>query len=473
MTVAISLPTLRVSDEEDRLLRYHLDRLSAFRVRNDLKAAYYEGRQRVQMLGIAIPPSLQRIEAVVGWPATVVDVLEERLDFLGWSSETRGGALGLEDVYAANELDVDAGLAHLDALIHGVSFVIVGAGDHGEPSPLVTVESPLRVTGAYDGRVRRLTSALSVDRVSDAGEAEELTLYLPHESVRLSRSTGRGWAVADRDEHRLGRVPVVPLVNRPRASRADGRSEITRAVRSYTDQAVRTLLGMDVNREFYSAPQRYVMGADEEAFQDGDGNVRTGWEMVMGRILALPRDEDGEVPNVGEFKAASPAPYLAQVEGLSQLLAAEGSIPPEYLGFTSVKASSADAIRAAEARLVKRAERRQTTFGRAWREVGALALLVRDGAVPESYRSVGLDWRDAATPTRAAAADEAVKLVAAGILPADSPVTYKRLGFSPAEQKQIEADKRRERSTTRLQALAQAAAPEPVEEAAPNGSVQS
>jgi hypothetical protein len=93
---------------------------------------------------------------------------------------------------------------------------------------------------------------------------------------------------------------------------------------------------------------------------------------------------------------------------------------------------------------VKRAERRQSAFGRAWHEVGRLALLVRDGGIPADYDSVVSErWRDAATPTRAAASDEAVKLIGAGVLPPDSTVTYDRVGLSPADQKKVDVDKRR------------------------------
>src|SRR6185437_12500510 len=106
--------------------------------------------------------------------------------------------------------------------------------------------------------------------------------------------------------------------------------------------------------------------------------------------------------------------------------------------------ASADAIRAGEARLVKRAERRQASFGRAWREVGRLALLIRDGAIPEDYDTrVSVQWQDAATPTRAASADEAAKLVGSGILPADSEVTYNRIGLSLAEQAKVAVDRKR------------------------------
>ncbi|MGY2060685.1 phage portal protein, partial [Nocardia gipuzkoensis] len=178
------------------------------------------------------------------------------------------------------------------------------------------------------------------------------------------------------------------------------------------------------------------------------------------RFLAVRADEDNldAAPQVGQFPQGQPGPYLEHLRGLAQLISAESAIPPMYLGFTSDSASSADAIRAMEARLIKRAERRQTMFGRAWLEVGLLALLVRDGQAPADYAAnVWLKWRDAATPTRSAAADEAVKLTAAQILPPDSAVTYDRIGLSPMEQQQVEADKRRARVGGLLDGLRNAA----------------
>ena len=451
MAIALSLPTLSLTlDERDRI-EEHLARLAKFEGRNKIKAAYYEGKARVRDLGIAIPPSLVNIETVVGWPGTIVDVLEERLDWQGWTSADNEDPFELGDVYRENNLDVDAALGHLDSLIYGTSFVVVGAGFAGEPQPLVTVESPRNMTGTWNGRLRRLDSALSVDEVRE-GRAVAVTLYLPDETISAVRA-GYGWTATNRDAHRMGRVPVAVLPNRPRASRVEGRSEISRAIRSLTDQGVRTLLGMEINREFYSAPQRYAMGVDEGSFVNADGRTLTGWEAVMGRMLALPANEDGELPQVGQFNPASPTPYLEQVRGLSQMIASEGAVPAPYLGFVTDNPTSADAIRQAENRLVKRAERRQVVFGRAWREVAHLALLVRDGKVPDGFAALTNRWRDAATPTRSAAADEVAKLIGSGALRPDSRVTRDRLGFTPAEQRTLDAEDRRARARATLDAL--------------------
>ncbi|MCD2096545.1 phage portal protein [Rhodococcus rhodochrous] len=456
MTAPALIRSSLLSGDEAELTRYLFDRLGKFRGENELKESYYTGTQFVKQLGIAIPPQMQNVRTVSGWAGTTVDVLEERLDWQGWIETDVD--LGLSEIYRANDLDVDSGPGHLDALVYGIAFAVVGSGAAGEPSPLVTVESPKDVTGLYSPRTRLLSSALK-QWVDEDGRVMAATLYLPDETVHVERKTdGGAWHVVDRDEHRLGRVPVARIVNRPRAGAIGGRSEITEAVRYYTDNAVRTMLAMEVNREFYTSPQRYVLGADEDAFVDQAGNPVPGWQTIMGRVLGLGRDEEGNVPEVGQFPQSTQGPYVESVRLMAQQLAAEAGIPSTYLGIATDQASSADAIKALEARLVKRAERRQVLFGKAWLEVARLCLLVRDGEVPAEFSSVSTKWRDASTPTRSAAADEALKYASAGIVPPESTVLLDRAGFSPTEQRQIAADRRRLNTQLVMQNLANAAA---------------
>src|SRR5690606_22435032 len=179
-----------------------------------------------------------------------------------------------------------------------------------------------------------------------------------------------------------------------------------------------------------------------------------GWEAVMGRILALDFNEDtGQKPEIGQFQAASPAPYFEQIKGYAQMLAAEAAIPATYLGFVHDNPTSADAIRTAEARLVKRAERRQKVFGAAWLEVARLALLIRDGELPDDFNEVRTAWRDPSTPTRAAATDATVKLVQTGVLPVDSDVTLDQLGFSETDKQRLVQDRRKAQAAANLAAL--------------------
>lgn len=420
--------------------------------KNDVLARYYEGKNRLKDFRISIPPQLTTVDSVVGWPGTAVDVLEERLDLEGYIAPD---TFGLNEVFRENDLDLESSLGHKDALVYGTGFVVVGKGAAGEPETLITIESPKRVTAKYDLRLRRAVAAIALDR-DEVGRPVAGTLYLPDETIQLDYSNGV-WVDVDRDQHNLGRLPVVPLSNNPRSGDPYGRSEITRAVRSYTDAAMRTLLGAEIAREFYSAPQRYILGADEDLFLDSDGNPLNPWTVYQGRILGVPANQDGNIPQVGQFSANSTQPYFEQVRAYAQMIAAETAIPASYLGFQTDNPSSADAIRQMEARLVKRAERRQKQFGRSWTEVAKLALLVRDGEVPAEANDIRPIWRDASTPTRAAAADEAVKLIGAGVLLPNSEVTYNRIGLSDSDKRVLNQEKAANEAGQLVQNLAAAA----------------
>lgn len=427
---------MSLSQDELGLIQALAKKLNGHDHKNHQLASYYEGKNRLKDLRISIPPQLTTVETVVGWAGTAVDVLEERLDFEGFIGADN---LGLNEIYRANDLDLESSLGHKDALIYGTGFVVVGKGMDGEPDPLITIESPKKMTAVYDMRTRRLSAAMLLNR-DENGNPISGSLYLPNETIYIEYNGV--WVEVARDIHNLGRVPVSPLINNPRSGDPYGRSEITRAVRSYTDAAMRTLLGAEVAREFYSAPQRYVLGAQEDMFTDADGNPLDPWRAVLGRMQVLPyNDDDNVMPQVGQFSANSPAPYFEQIRQYAQLIAAETAIPSSYLGFQTDNPSSADAIRQMEARLVKRAERRQRQFGRTWSEVAKLALLVRDGELPPEAANIRAIWRDASTPTRAAAADEAVKLIQAGVLPNDSEIVYNRIGLSDSDKQQLKAEK--------------------------------
>ena len=410
---------------------------SRFAGANAEKAKYYDGKTRLKDLGISLPPQMRLIDTVLGWPGTVVDALEERLDFEGWDSKE------LDLIFQTNDLDVSSSTAHLDALIFGTSFITVTSGREGEPDVVVSVVSPNDMVVTRDNRTGRVVEAC---QYIDGEDGERAVLYREMDTVWLYEQSGE-WRVDRVDDHELGRVPVAQFVNRPRASKTNGRSEITPAVRSLTDSAMRTLVGAEVAREFYAVPQRYLMGAPESFFLDENGNPRGAWEAMMGKIIAIERDEEtGDIPSVGSFAANSMSPFFEQLRELAKQVAAEGAVPNGYMGFSSdANPSSADAIRMTENRLVKRAERRQAMFGKAWTEVARLIIMVRDGRMfselTEKELAIRPLWRDAATPTRAAAADEVVKMIAAGVYPARGDYALKRLGLSPMDRDMLRRDR--------------------------------
>src|SRR6185312_5877199 len=130
----------------------------------------------------------------------------------------------------------------------------------------------------------------------------------------------------------------------------------------------------------------------------------------------------------GQFNASDLAGYDRLAGLIVRQIGALSGLSPQMLGLHSDSAMSADAIRAAEASLVAKAEARQRTFGRAWGQVAALIVAMRDGSNPRRVKAVPL-WADPATRSEAQAADAAVKLHSDGILSREG--TLERLGYGP------------------------------------------
>jgi hypothetical protein len=479
--VALSLPTLSLSDDEQRVLNNLKVQLERFRPENKMKADYYDAKAAMADLRISIPPTLAGMEVAVGWPAAAVDCVEERLDFEAWLpgiSSDDDDPFGLDEVYLSNDLDTESQKVHLDGLIHGVGFAAVTTGLEGEPDPLITIESPLNATAMWDPRTRRATAGY-LQRLDVDGRVASACLLLPDQTIWLGCNCGSdgsiipgSWRILERDQHKLGRVAMAQFVNRPRSATGQGHSEITETVRRLTQSGLRTIAAAEVAREYFAAPQRYVLGAKESFFTDGDGNPIPAWKSYMGRMLALERDEYGDLPDIKEFRGAGLETFFAMLKSLAQLLSGEAGIPQNYLGFSTDNPPSAEAINAMEARLVKRAERRQRYFGRGWTEVARLAIMVRDGRADLSKDELAIrpKWRPAHTPTLAAAADATQKLVAAGVLPAQSRITWDRLDIPRADQQVLDADIRRARVTDLINGFGQGpAAPAKASQKAPGG----
>ena len=439
-----------LSDDQQALVTRLTAVVESQRFGLQLRDAYYRGTAAIKDLGIAISPQMSQLKVALGWPRVCIDALDERLNIEGFRyNDATDVDDDLQGIWQANSLEGESQLGHLDAMIFGRSFVSVGSSDDGG-QPLVSVESPLDMAVQWDARSRRMTAAW---RIFGTQGSREGTLYLPDETV-YCQQTQSGWAVVDRDQHGLGQVPVVRIANRPRSYDRDGASEITPEIMSITDEASRTLKALAVAREFYSVPKEYILGAKESDFQDAEGNAKTVMETYLGRVLALERDEDGNLPQIGQLVAYDPATFTKIIDMYAKILSSISGLPPHVLGYTTDNPASADAIRSTEMRLKLKADRKTKMFGESWRDVMKLALLVRDGSMPPNADSITTDWADTATPTPAATTDAITKQVGEGIIPATSDVTLKRLGYSAVERQRLEQDRATDEGQSMLREIA-------------------
>lgn len=403
----------------------------------DLMDAYYRGLQRLEQLGLAIPPELRQFVVVVNWPRLAVDAVDERLDIEGFRYPGQDNAdEALAAVWQANNLDEQSQLAHLDALVFGRSYVCVGRSEERD-TPLVTVESPREVYAAVNPRTGRVDMAVRRTFINDPTVTGQLqpdaaTLYLPDVTIWLAYDQGQGtWVELDRDEHKLGQVPVVPIVNRSRIGDPFGTSEMSDVV-PLTDAACRAMTNLQVAQETHAVPQRGVLGATKGDFVDAEGNQLPAWQAYFGAVWALANEN----AKTFQFDPSDLKNFETVMNMYARQVAALTGLPPHYLGFTTDNPASADAIRSSEARLVKRCERKQRPFGGSWEEVMRLVRRLQTDAEDVEARRLETLWRDPATPTVAQRADAIMKLsstVVGGVPIMPLEMAREELGWSPGK----------------------------------------
>lgn len=394
--------------------------------------AYMEGLQPLRYMAPALEAQLAgRVQQLVlNWPRMITDAYENRLDIEGFRYASKdSGDSELWAQFQANDGDEQAQQAHVESLALGRSYVIVGSPeDDGDP-PVMTVEHPLQVSTIRDPRTRRVSAAIK--RWKDEDGVQWTNLYLPESTITYVRATkgSRQWTEDAVDEHGLHAVPVVPLINRGRMLDLLGVSEF-QDILPLADAANAIASNMMVSAEFHAAPRRWALGFDEDDFVDENGEQIDTWSMIMGRIWATSK-KPGEA-EVGQFPEADLANFHNTLKLLAQLASQLAFLPQDYMSFTSDNPTSADAIRASEARLVKRCERKQMIFGGGWEQVMRLMIRFQTGEWSEEAKSLETLWRDPSTPTVAQKADATVKLVQAGIIPVEQ--AREDLGYSAIQR---------------------------------------
>lgn len=448
------------------------------RFRNQLRRKYYEGKNGLKDLGISIPPQLKQFEVVVGWPAKAVNAMVRRTILEGFTNTDRSEELQaqVDEIIETNRLMSGYGSAHTSALQHGCvfAFVHLGRPELGEPEVMVTFRDAEWATAEWNARTQSCKSALSVLDIDETahgmGRPTSLALYLPGVVYIIDYVPNLGiYQVSDVQQHGAG-VPVEVLPYQPLLGRPFGRSRITRAVMYLTDAAARTALRTEVGAEFYNAPQRYALGAEEDAFLDKNDNPIPSWTVMLGRLLTLSRDEDGNIPTVGQFAQQSMEPNLAQQRQNASSFAAETDLPVGSLGIVQDNPSSAEAIKAANDDLGLEIENwERTVLGPAHQRLMRRAvLMVSDSpAALAAANTLRAKWGSWATPTEVSQAQASLSRVQAIPALAQTTVELRKMGYSPDEVKEIQSDWRRAQGGGLLASLAAGRLPTTDAEEAP------
>jgi hypothetical protein len=405
--------------------------------------AYYGGVQRLEQLGIAIPEELRQFITIVAWPRTYADAIVSRLRPQGFLI---GGDASEElwRYWQENNLDYEIRMALTDMVVCARGYLCEGSRpdddevraqtpDGTNVSPLITVESPLEMIHEWSNARRRVTTAARfyTETLPNGRREARVTYYKPNQT-RWVRRGPNGWediADFDPDDHNMGIVPVQPLVNRSSSDDRYGESELHPII-GLTDAAARALTNAQVATEILAVPQRWAAGMTQDDFKDPrTKEVLTAWEAYFGAVWAT---KNGEA-KFGQFAAADLANFKTIIGVYAGLVAGVTGLPMRYLGQQTDNPPSADGIRADESRIIGTAEEKQEFAAVSIERTMVVSDRIATGRSDPELLQLETDWRSAATPSTAQAADAASKLYAQKLI--SRKQALRDMGYTP---KQIE-----------------------------------
>lgn len=369
---------------------------------------YYEGENRLERIGIAVPPELEMFKAAVNVPRMAVDEVVARQNLRAFQRSKGEEDENLQNAWTYNNLTSRSMLVHQEARIQGQSFVSVSSNPDDKTMPLITAETNITADVSPRGEMRSAARFYSDSVLGSYTPARKATLYLPN-STTWYTSVGGRWVVdpdIEPDVHDLGRVPLVMFLNRPRAGYWDGRSEMADVLEK-TDAIARLISNMQFAGEALAWPKRWAAGMAKEDFVDKQGKPIPEWEAYMHAISATTNPD----AKFGSFAAADLANFHKAVDALLSWCGAELGLPLRFMGQQSVNPASEGAIIADESRLVKNVENKNRFDGDSWSWVMGLWERFRTGKFPTGnpIRSI---WFDPSTPTQSQIADRVSKFYA-------------------------------------------------------------
>lgn len=435
--------------------------------KNKLLSVYYDGHRAFQDLGISIPPQMTRTKAALGWPQKVVTMLARRHVFEGYSLNGAPDAFEANEILSANNYDLDLAQAITSAYKHSFSLLTVTQGDEtiGEPPVVVQARDAEWSAALWDTRRRIIEAALTIDKTDKYGQPTGVIMYTHTAIWRIdARENGGGWQ-AEKLGDTPNRIFVEALCYDPQLNRPLGHSRITREVRYLTDAAVRTMVRTETSAEFFSSPQRYVLGAERADFAGQDR-----WSAIMARVQVLEPNENGDIPSVGQFSQMTMSPHLEMYRQLAQNLCAATNLPQSAIGVFAENPASAEAMQASEAALADEAEYQWRIFAAPLRRTLQNIIMVRDklDEPPAESWKTSVKWTPARYSSPSSAADFAVKMVSAFPSLQESQTLMRRAGLTEDDLADINAENRKKNAVSLLDRALAATNSENVDENAEN-----
>lgn len=351
-----------------------------------LRYRYYDMKMSVEDAGSILPEEFRWMAASLGWCAKAVDSVADRIAFDRFKNDD----FAIGEIYRLNNSDILFDDAILSGLITSCSFIYIGWDDANYPT--FQVIDGGSATGIIDPVTKMLAEGYAVLERDEHDRPVLEAYFRPYQTDYYVNGK-----LSQQFTHDAPFALLVPIINRPDAKRPFGHSRISRACMNITQDVLRTFRRMNASAEFYSFPQKYILGISPNA----QFNKRAA---TASSFFAISADERGEKPTVGQFSAQSMAPFAEALKAYASIFAGETGLTIDDLGFATANPASYDAIRASHEQLRLTARKAQRNFGVGFLNAGYLAACVRDGIEYDrrAFADTVPEWRPIFEPDSAA-----------------------------------------------------------------------
>ena len=347
---------------ELRGIEYLRKKLNLYQSRVNLRYKYYAMQHYRAPIGITIPAHVRaKYRATLGWTAKGVDCLADRLVFREFTNDD----FNVTEIFDRNNPDILFDSAILAALIGSCCFIYISKGEDDEVR-LQVIEAS-NATGVIDPITGLLVEGYAVLARDDYNQPT-LEAYFEPNATHFIPKNGRPYSVANE----AGIPLLIPVIHRPDAVRPFGRSRITRAGMYYQKEAEQTFERANITAEFYSWPQKYIIGLDPDAEQ-----LET-YKATVSSLLTISASDSGEKPSIGQFTTASMSPFTEQLRTAAAGFAGEMGLTLDDMGFVSDNPSSVEAIKASHENLRLAGRKAQRSLGAGLLNVAYVATCLRD-----------------------------------------------------------------------------------------------
>ena len=347
---------------ELRGIEYLRKKLNLYQSRVNLRYKYYAMQHYRAPIGITIPAHVRaKYRATLGWTAKGVDCLADRLVFREFTNDD----FNVTEIFDRNNPDILFDSAILAALIGSCCFIYISKGEDDEVR-LQVIEAS-NATGVIDPITGLLVEGYAVLARDDYNQPT-LEAYFEPNATHFIPKKGKPYSVANE----AGIPLLVPVIHRPDAVRPFGRSRITRSGMYYQKEAEQTFERANITAEFYSWPQKYIIGLDPDAEQ-----LET-YKATVSSLLTISASDGGEKPSIGQFTTASMSPFTEQLRTAAAGFAGEMGLTLDDMGFVSDNPSSVEAIKASHENLRLAGRKAQRSLGAGLLNVAYVAACLRD-----------------------------------------------------------------------------------------------